>query len=84
MKEGIKYFGDPFHTNGFGVVAYRQTIKRLGWLFASFSVVSYPIVLTYYSGSALQSNSKFGWSTIGNLGYNSVQCKNSIMAMKMY
>jgi len=86
LKKDIEYFGDPFQTYGFGLVAYRSTIKKLGWVFALFSIIALPIILTYNSGDALSGGhaSKYGWSTIGNLGYNTVQCKNSIMAMGIY
>ena len=82
LKQDIEYFGDPFQTYGFGLVAYRMTIFKLAAAFLIFSVLSFPILWTYRSGHA--STSKDGWGTLGNLGYNSVRCKNSLFAMEMF
>jgi len=82
LKKDVKHFGDPFLTYGFGLVAYRMAIHKLAAIMTLFSVLSLPILMTYRSGDAVHSN--YGWSTIGNLGYNTVQCKNAIMAMGMF
>ena len=83
LEEDIAHFGDPFQTYGFGLVAYRETIYKLAVTFIIFSVLSFPILWTYRSGSALTTD-KDGWGTLGNLGYNSVRCKNSLMAMGVF
>lgn len=84
LKKDIEHFGDPFQTYGFGLVAYRMTITRLARVFLFFAIISLPILMTYRSGSAIGIDSKYGWSTIGNLGYNTIQFSNSIMAMGLY
>jgi hypothetical protein len=59
-----------------------MTIQRLAAAFLIFSVLSFPVLWTYRSGAA--SSSKHGWGTLGNLGYNSVRCKNDLFAMGMF
>ena len=64
-------------TYGFGLIAYKNTLFILFVAFSMFSIIIYPLVETYQSGSAWkETDSKYGYTTLGNLGYNSVQCKN--------
>jgi hypothetical protein len=77
--------GDPYFRYGFGLIAYRNTLFNLCVAFAVFSLLAWPMASSYASGSAWkQGFSKFGKYSIGNLGYNTVQCKNMQLIMKTY
>jgi hypothetical protein len=68
---------DPYLSLGFGLIAYRRTLFSLSVAFALMSLIIYPIIKAYDNGGALNMDldeTPYGYYSISNLGYSSVQC----------
>lgn len=82
MSEADK--SDPINMLGFGIVAYRDLLYALIWVFGILSLVMLPSMLLYRSGSGYSEEGSAGQAinSIGNLGYSSVQCANIPLGVK--
>ena len=81
-KKDVQQLGDPYLIYGFGLIAYRNTLFILSMAFIFFTVLALPLIETYKTGTSWkEGNSKFGYLSLGNLGYNSVQCQNMQLNM---
>lgn len=67
---------DPFNFLGFGMVAYRDLMLTLIWLFIVLSVIMLPAAFIYKGYDAINSppHSVLSKYSLGNLGYSSTQC----------
>jgi hypothetical protein len=67
---------DPINSLGFGIVAYRDLLYSLIWIFSAFSILMLPTIYIYQNGSGYAFNEIPGKEiySLGNLGYTSVQC----------
>jgi hypothetical protein len=70
--------GDALNFLGFGLIAYRDLMFTMFWLFAVLSVIMLP-AMSYYSGqlsgdNLAEASFKTKWS-LGSFGYSSSQCK---------
>ena len=84
VKEDMKGV-DPFFSLGFGLIAYRKTLFSLMMLFFVMSSITFPILQTYSSGVAINTNtttSKFGVYSLANMGYSSIQCNSVPFGME--
>lgn len=81
-KKDIQQLGDPYLIYGFGLIAYRNTLFILSMAFIFFTILSLPLIETYKAGTSWkEGDSKFGFMSLGNMGYNSVQCTNMQLNM---
>ena len=67
---------DPLAQLGYGIVAYIDILWTMLGLFVLFSLLLFPTMRAYQSGTAFHGDHRPGWATgmIGNLGYSTVEC----------
>ena len=78
MKKEKREVADPLYKLGYGIVAFRDMLWSLFWLFVLFSILSYFQIQIYETGTAydLSLTTPFYESrSIGNLGYSTVNCQ---------
>ena len=75
---------DPYLSYGFGLIAYRGTLFALCIFFIFMSILMYPVILAFESGTAITSSvhTTYGNHSIANLGYSSIQCQTVPFTMK--
>ena len=76
---------DPYMSLGFGLIAYRHSLYSLSMVFIVLSLLMYPVLQAYESGTGINVKSvstKFGLSSLGNLGYSTVQCASIPFGME--
>jgi hypothetical protein len=67
--------GDAFKILGFGLMSYRNVLSSLTVTFFFLSVIFYPIINLYKSGSGIDVESnpgKYSAYSIANLGYSTI------------
>jgi hypothetical protein len=62
---------DPFNFLGFGMVAYRDIMLILFFLFTFFTILTIPIMVMYKSGKGISLPQGYASFSLGNLGYSS-------------
>jgi hypothetical protein len=67
---------DPINSLGFGIVAYRDLLYSMIWVFSAFSILMIPTIYIYSTGTGFALSTQPGKElyTLGNLGYSTVQC----------
>ena len=78
MKNQKKLEEDPLASLGFGIMAYVDILWALIVLFGIFSLMLYPTLVYFHSGTGYEHvNEDLMYretGTMGNLGYSSVEC----------
>jgi hypothetical protein len=68
---------DPILLLGYGIVAYRNLLKTLTFLYLGLSILVTPVIMLYQQGDGFNGYNavtSYDLMTIGNLGQSSVQC----------
>lgn len=67
---------DPFVTLGFGLFQYRNLLESLYVGFAFMAMITLPCVYMFLNGDGYNkiTAGRYGYLSLGNLGYSSVQC----------
>jgi hypothetical protein len=76
VEEGQE--SDPLNYLGFGMIAYRDLMFTMFWLFALLSLIMLPAMTFYKGQGALNDDNKKGWAapfSLGSFGYSSNQCQ---------
>ncbi len=69
---------DPLNYLGFGMIAYRDLMFTMFWLFAVLSVIMLPAMNFYSDQGAIEAPKGFASKySIGNFGYSTSQCVNT-------
>ena len=69
--------GEAFNLLGFGLVSYRNVLKSLTVTFLLLTMIFYPVINLYKSGTGVNTADnpgKYSSYSIANLGYSTVQC----------
>jgi len=69
---------DPLNYLGFGMVAYRDLMFTMFWLFAVLSLIMLPALMFYNGQGAINAENKKGFAgplSMGSFGYASSQCQ---------
>jgi hypothetical protein len=85
VKKDTEKTGDPYHSLGFGLIAYRTTFFTLGIALLLLSVLTLPIINIYQSGTnhpAHDDETARYDKTVAFLGYSKVRCSTSQFAMQ--
>ena len=67
--------GDAFNLLGFGLMSYRNVLKSLTITFILLTIIFYPVINLYRSGTGVDveyNPGKYPEYSIANLGYSSV------------
>jgi hypothetical protein len=70
-----KMGGDAFKILGFGLVSYRNVLKSLTITFFLLTMIFYPVINLYKSGSGINTQDnpgKYSSYSIANLGYSTL------------
>ena len=68
---------------GYGIVAYVDILYKLIWVFLLFSVLSFPMLCAYKTGSGYEGDIYVGYagSMVANLGYSHTSCINAPLSI---
>lgn len=74
---------DPLAKLGFGIVAYIDILYTLIWVFVGFSILVFPTIAAFSSGTAYEGDQYVGFAgtMISNLGYSSAVCTNTPLSI---
>ena len=75
---------DPLAQLGFGIVAYVHILKTMVLTFVIFTILFIPTMMNYKTGDNYAGDPRGGHASgmISNLGYSSVECINSPLALE--
>jgi len=75
---------DPLNFLGFGMIAYKDLMFTMFWLFAVLSIIMIPAMSFYSSQGAIDESIKRGWAaplSLGAFGYSSSVCSTAPMGL---
>lgn len=69
--------GDTLDQYGFGMVAYKDLMFTMIWLFALLSIFMIPAMYYYSQGTGIGTYKSWSQFSLGNFGYSTSKCQVS-------
>jgi hypothetical protein len=68
---------EPLNQLGFGIVAYKDLMFTMTFLFTIISLLMIPTMVFYSNQSGIPEPKNFATLSLGNFGYSSIQCQSN-------
>jgi len=69
--------GDTLDQYGFGMVAYKDLMFTMVWLFGLLTIFMIPAMYYYSQGTGIQTYKSWSQYSLGNFGYSTSKCQVS-------